>query len=100
MCLADKKLTELMTEQLMTVTPHTLLTVIDDIFINENFHHIPVVKEDTGRCVGIISKSDYYQLQDKFTNFNRVGAEKTNDRFFQTLMAEEVMTQELVELGC
>lgn len=100
MCLADKKLTELMTEQLMTVTPHTLLTVIDDIFTNENFHHIPVVEEDSGRCVGIISKSDYYQLQDKFTKFNRVSAEKTNDRFFQTLMAEEVMTQELVELGC
>ncbi len=51
-----------MKEQLMTVTPHKLLAIIDDIFTNENFHHIPVVEEDSRRCVGIISKSNDYQL--------------------------------------
>ncbi len=57
-----------------------------------------MVEEESGQCIGIISKSDYYQLQDKFTRFNRVSAGKTNNRFFQTLTAAEVMTTTLISL--
>lgn len=53
---------------------------------------IPVVNNN-GDCTGIISKSDYLQLQDKFTRISGKLAKKTNDKFFQSLLAKEVMTE-------
>lgn len=98
MCIADKSITELMTSDPISVDASALLNEVALIFENQDFHHVPVVDEDKV-CIGVISKSDYYQLQDKFTLFGCGNSEKDNDRFFSTITAEEVITEDLVHLN-
>lgn len=81
----------LITEHPITVKPLTIMTEVGKLFEENSFHHIPVVN-DNMECVGIISKSDYYQLQDKFTKWNLNRIEQTNKRFMESLIAKEVMT--------
>ncbi len=87
-----------MTANPTSVHADTLMKEVAKIFENASFHHIPVVDDD-GTCIGVISKSDYYQLQDKFTLFGCGNAQEDNDRFFDSITAEEVITEKLVHLS-
>ncbi len=91
-------LSEIMTKDLVTIGPNDTLEVVDFIFNNNDFRHIPVVG-DEGKIIGIISKSDYFLLCSGMTLFNKDAGEKKNHRFFRTLLAEEVMKKELVTLN-
>jgi len=95
--LTEKRLGEIMTTNLVTSYPDMLMTEVSKIFDENTFHHLPVVNE-LGICVGVISKSDYYQLQDKFTKMKIKLADRDNRIFFRSLLASEVMTSELVSL--
>jgi len=90
----DLKLNTIMSENLVSAYPDMIMTEVSTIFEKYNFHHLPVIN-DSGVCVGVISKSDYYQLQDQFTKFNRDCANKNNKMLFRSLLASEVMSKEL-----
>lgn len=87
-----------MSADLITVHPNTIMTDISQIFDEHTFHHLPVI-DDNGACVGVISKSDYYQLQNCFTKINskysdmHKNAEVENERFFKSIVAQDVMTE-------
>lgn len=85
------------TRNIVTVKPKTLMTVLETIFTNNDFHHVPVLDEKDS-CVGIISKSDYHQLQDKFTRLGLKFTEKYNHEFFGSLLVEEVMTKDPITI--
>lgn len=51
----------IMTTQVVTVQPDTPATVIDKLFKQQNFHHLPVV-EAGAKLVGIISREDFTKL--------------------------------------
>ena len=85
------------TRNIVTVKPKTLMTVLETIFKKNDFHHVPVLDENDV-CVGIVSKSDYHQLQDKFTRLGLKFTEKYNNEFFGSLLVEEVMTKEPVTI--
>ena len=91
-------LSEIMTKELVTIGPNDTLEVVDFIFNNNDFRHIPVVEKEGG-IVGIISKSDYNLLCNGMTLLNKEVGEKKNQRFFRTLLAEEVMKKDLVTLS-
>ncbi len=91
-------LSEIMTKDLITLGPNDTLEVVDFIFNNNEFRHIPVIN-DAGRIIGIISKSDYFLLCSGMTLVNKEAGEKKNHRFFRTLLAEEVMKKDLVTLS-
>lgn len=91
------KIDDLMSSNPITVKRDTIMTEIKELFDNNSFHHIPVV-EETGKCIGIISKSDYHQLQDVFTRLNLERSKKNNERYFKSLIASEVMSEEVVSL--
>lgn len=82
---------EYMTKNTITVPPNMIMTKVSKIFDENTFHHLPVV-DSHEVCVGIISKSDYYQLQNNFTRMEIGSATINNDRFFKTLIVSEVMT--------
>ena len=94
----NKRLKELMTTNIVTSHPTMLMTDISQIFDQHNFHHLPVLDKQ-GVCLGIISKSDYLQLQDSFTKINNKNTNMSknsivlNDRLFKTLMASDVMSE-------
>ncbi len=87
-----RPISELMTFDVMTVTPDTLMTEVSKIFEENSFHHIPVISEDN-IPLGIISKNDYHQLQHHFTRNGWEIAEAKNKRYFESITAGEVMTQ-------
>lgn len=93
----NSKLSTIMTTDLVTVNSQELFTEIDKIFKANNFHHIPVV--DNGKLLGIISKSDYLLLVEPLSFFRKELEEYKNQRFFSSLLAENVMTKNLVCLG-
>lgn len=49
---------EIMTTSVVTVVPNTGIREIQNIFADNNFHHLPVV-EPGGILVGIISRDDF-----------------------------------------
>ena len=79
----------------MTVGKEIIMTEIANIFEDYNFHHIPVLDENN-IPVGMISKSDFHQLEHHFTHLNLGDAEDQNERFFASLLASDIMTKELV----
>jgi len=73
------------------------MTEVCDLFEKSTFHHIPVVNDDQV-CVGIISKSDYYQIQDQMTKMNREKAKASNQMLWRSLIAEDIMSAPIVSL--
>jgi len=92
-----QKISSLMCKELIFAHPNMLLSEIDSIFEQHNFHHLPVLDENK-KCIGIISKSDIFQMKDKFTKFNTIQSQKENDRFFKTILASEIMTRDVISL--
>ena len=80
----------IMTENVLTVGPDTVMTEVVRVFKTNNVHHIPVVEK--GRVLGMISASDYYKLEHHFTLFKTHRAEEMNAAIFNSLLAKEVMT--------
>jgi len=93
----NKTVGELMTKEIISVSPVTIMTEVADIFQQNSFHHIPVLSSE-GHCVGVISKQDFCQLEDKFTLLNGSLTENKNERFFASLLAKDVMSKDVVSL--
>ena len=55
-----------MTTDLKTAGPDDATTVLDEIFQQNRFHHVPIVNDEK-RVVGIISKSDFLYLLRGYT---------------------------------
>lgn len=88
-------ISKIMTRDLITVDPNTILSTVNDIFKKYTFHHIPVV-DNNNKCIGIISSTDYHQLQDKFTKLKVGNYAQTNEQFFNSLLAKEVMQKKVI----
>lgn len=87
----------IMTDEVLVVQPGETLERVQQIFQQNNIHHIPVVNEER-EVVGIISKSDYLLLCDHLTLFGREWNIENNNRFFRSLLVEEVMTKQVAKL--
>ncbi len=89
---------ELMTTNVVAVDSQDLLTKVETIFTTHDFHHLPVVNEKRV-VLGIISKLDFYKMQDSFTLFDTIKSRETNRSVFQSIMAREIMSEPLVTLS-
>ena len=81
---------EVMTTRPVCVRPKDLMTVVGQLFKNHHFHHIPVVDEE-GILQGIISKVEYYCLQDSLSLFRPNGRQDVNERLLSSLLVKDVM---------
>ena len=91
------KISNLASTEIISAEPNQLMTEVCHIFDQNDFHHIPVINEENV-CVGVISKTDYLQLQDKFSKFGYKSADVNNRVFFRSLVAKDVMSPEVVTL--
>jgi acetoin utilization protein AcuB len=89
--LNDTPISEIMTRYLITVSPNTTLDKIRAIFQQHDFHHLPVV--DGEQLVGILSRIDVDRVSRCLGLFHSKSNQEYNDRLFQSLLAEEVMTK-------
>lgn len=86
-----------MTTPVITVHSDDTMDKVQRIFDEQPIHHVPVV-ENGGRIVGMISKSDYLRLLHGFTLFKARKSEDYNHAILRSLLAQEVMTMQLVTL--
>lgn len=97
--LMDKTTTvgQIMTTEVITVTPKDTMAEVQHIFKTNNIHHIPVV-EGT-KVVGIVSHSDYLKLLHGFTLFNTQKSTDYNDAIMRSLLIQEVMVKQVAKLN-
>lgn len=88
----------IMTRDLITVSPITLLGEIHEIFKTHAIHHLPVV-DDKNRLKGVISTLDYAKSLDCFTVFGTKYSMEHNEKIFTSLMAKDIMTKKVVTLS-
>lgn len=95
--ISSYQISNLVTTDIISVKPDELMPTVCDVFDNHNFHHVPVI-DDNNNCVGVISQKDYLQLQDKFSKWGYKSADINNRVFFRSLLAKDVMTEEVISL--
>lgn len=88
----------LMTREMITVSPITLLRDIHEIFQAHHIHHIPVVDENM-KLHGIVSFTDYAKALDTFTIFGTRRGETHNEKSFKSIMAKDIMEKKPVCLS-
>jgi CBS domain-containing protein len=93
----NKKLSEIMTTNLVTASPGDTIEVVEKIFKNNDFHHLPIIDSDR-KLVGILSKSDYLMMCDSLTIFQNVKKESQNKRFFHSILIKDVMRKNIAKL--
>lgn len=91
------KIAEVMTTKVISIKPRDTMDKVDQIFETHSIHHIPVVEEN--QVVGMISKSDYYQILHGFTLFKAPVSKTYNEAVLRSLLVREVMTKQVACLG-
>ncbi len=89
---------EVMSTDLITVRPDTILKEVNLIFEKENIHHIPVVSEDNS-FKGIISKSDILLLMDWGTKLNLPASLRKNNFLLGSNLAKDVMEKNVFRVN-
>ena len=93
----DPPVKSIMTTGLITVKVHESISKVAEIFKTQSFHHIPIVNDD--ECLkGIISLTDFERIKNGTTLFRNPKIEAYNKALFETLLAEDVMTKDVIAL--
>lgn len=92
MTIENKTVKSIMTQKPVCINTNTIMTEIALLFDTKPFHHLPV-EDPSGEVVGVLSASDYLQLQDEFTRFNHPRSEMSNKKLFRSLIAADIMTK-------
>ncbi|NNE29651.1 MAG: CBS domain-containing protein [Saprospiraceae bacterium] len=81
---------KVMTRDVITLDPKDTFDKAEELFQRNNIHHLPVV-DGENKVLGMISKSDYLSLSDRFSLFSKSLGDKINKSYFSSLLCEEVM---------
>jgi CBS domain-containing protein len=84
----------IMTRNIVTVTPATPVERIHDLFEQHAFHHIPVLSN--GRLVGIISRVDYLKIRHMLAI--TWGGETICQDLYKKMTAEDIMTPDPLQI--
>lgn len=93
----NTKLSKIMSSPVITASTKDSMSVIKELFATHNIHHIPIIGSQK-QLVGIISKSDYHKILHSLTLFKSNKSEQYNNAVLQSLLVEDVMTQQLATL--
>ena len=96
--MSQVRLADIMTREVITLSPNDTVDKVEDIFKTNNIHHIPIVNEQ-GNVVGIVSKSDFLMIYQSLTFFRKDFSSEKNQRLFKTLLVEELMTKQVAKLN-
>lgn len=83
---------KIMSTKVIAVSQFDPLTVVDKIFKNNNFHHIPVI--DELEIIGMVSKSDLLFFQRGFNN----GEDSFDEFRLKTHTVKQIMTTGVARL--
>jgi CBS domain-containing protein len=81
---------EIMTRDVVVVSPDQTMDQAAELFELRDLHHIPVVGD--GKVVGILSTTDLHKVMHHFTLFKVHNTDVVNKSVLRSLLAKEVMT--------
>jgi CBS domain-containing protein len=86
---------DIMTTNLTTISKDEPVALIQSIFLENDFHHLPVI-EKGGQLVGIVSKQDFYKV---FIDLAKASSGSVwADKKFKNLVAKDIMTKDPIRL--
>lgn len=94
----DALVADIMTTQLIKVSPDDTLKIVQEIFSKHRIHHIPVV-HDNGTLLGMISKTDFAKIQYGFSLVKNEAKKIQQEKLYESLLVEEVMTSKIYFLN-
>ncbi len=85
----ERSVSEIMTTQLVTVSPDTKAKEVYEIFKEHDFHHVPVVEKGEV-LLGIISKEDFFKVS--YILSQQTTGKTWTENQYQSLTAKDFMT--------
>ena len=87
----EVKVKNLMTKEVLSLSTEDIVTKVEEMFRNNNIHHIPITSLDN-MVVGIISKSDFERISAGMRVFKITNKDEYNKALYRSLRAGEIMT--------
>ena len=85
----------IMTTNLVTILKDEPVTLVQSLFIENDFHHLPVI-EKGGRLVGVVSRHDFYRV---FIDLAKASSGSIwTEKKFKNLVAGDIMTKDPISL--
>lgn len=84
---------DIMSSEPITVSPYDNLLKVDQIFESNNFHHLPVTKDN--EIVGIVSSSDLERAKCGKSLFKKRNEEKLNSTILEATTVGLIMTTDI-----
>lgn len=88
---------DLMTYDVVVVSPDDLVERVAALFQKYNIHHLPVINS-LGVVVGIVSKADFLKVHHYFSIFATPQSEEMNKKLFRSLLVQEIMTEKVARI--
>ncbi len=88
---------DLMTHDVVTVSPDDLVERVAELFQKYNIHHLPVINP-LGLVVGIVSKADFLKVHHYFSIFATPQSEEMNRKLFRSLLVQEIMSEKIARV--
>jgi len=86
---------DLMSDEVVTLARNDALTIADDVMKLGRIRHMPVLDDDTGEVVGIVSQRDLFRT----ALARAIGyGERAQDRLLAQLLVKEVMTMNVITI--
>ncbi|HOY14474.1 MAG TPA: CBS domain-containing protein [Saprospiraceae bacterium] len=82
---------EIMSKNVVSISPDTILTDLDGFFEKHKVHHLPVVAED-GKLVGIVSHADILLLKEWGSDGKIKGINARNNILMRSNLVSDIMT--------
>ena len=81
---------EIMTRDVIVISPEETMDQAAELFELHDLHHIPVVGD--GKVIGMLSTTDLHKVMHHFTLFKVRNSDVVNQSVLRSLLAKEVMT--------
>jgi len=93
---------EIPVKDIMTASPvaidcEEIVTKVDEIFTESDFHHLPVVDEE-GALVGMVSRTDFDRIKVGVSIFKKPNTESYNKAMFRAMQVCDIMTKNVMSL--
>lgn len=94
---ASNPVSDIMTTDVICISPNQTVEDIDKIFNENAINHLPVVNENR-EIMGMVSKSDVYKVSYGLSIFHNRYKKVYNQSLFRSLLVSDVMTEKVAYL--
>ena len=89
------KVHQVMTKNVVSVSPDMILIDLEEVFEKHNVHHLPV-KEEGGKVIGVVSQSDMLLITEWGTDSKVKGIDARNKILLRSNLVSDIMTKDPV----